>query len=448
MRFPDRESSTVELKVDIPQNKQVIKTTIAFCNSHGGKIVIGVADDGRIVGLSEGVIEEIIEKLEQTIFDSCEPRIIPKLYIQRFDEKSVLFIEILEGMNKPYYLRAEGPDKGVYVRVGRHTVNATPEIIKELQWQSRGIDFEKTAIFDARVDDLDNRAIENFIKNRKNYGALALDEQVLKSYGLIAYDQSRVYPSIAGMLLFGKKPQLFLTEAMIICSHFKGKAGRETIATIDCEGTLFNQFAQAFEFVTSRLSRSFTITGLKREETLEIPEVAIREALLNIIVHRNYHLKSPAKIAIYEDRVEFFSPGGFPGPFRQENKLSGITYLRNPAICKVLREANYIEKLGTGFITIFTSCEKSGLESPQIIDGGDFVKCILSRIKKQNNKMLTEEEQILELFYTYKEITVKEVENKLSVSSSTALRRIREMISNGVLESVGRKRNIRYRLKN
>ena len=278
IRFPGNESSTLELKRDVPQNSQIVKTAIAFCNTNGGKIIIGVADDGKILGLLDTDIEDAIERLETAIFDSCTPHIIPKLYAQRFSDKSVLIIEILEGMNKPYYLHVDGVDKGTFIRLGRHTVHATPEIIQELKWQSRGIDYEKTPVFSAPLAELDNKSIENFIKNRRNSGVAILDDQTLKSYGLISYDQSRQYPSVAGILLFGREPQTYFSESIVICSQFKGNSGRETIATVDCIGTLFNQFKQAFEFITNRLNKSFTIDGLERKEELEIPEVAIREA--------------------------------------------------------------------------------------------------------------------------------------------------------------------------
>lgn len=447
-RFPLSESNIVELKRSLPLKDQIVKTSIAFCNTYGGKIIIGVEDNGQIIGLTDHALEEAMETLEESIFNSCAPHIIPKFMVQRFDDKSVLMIEISEGMNKPYYRRSEGIDKGTYIRMGRHTVQATPEIIQELKWQSGGIDFEKTAISSAHIEDLDSRAIETFLKNRKNSGITNLSEETLKSYALISYDQSKKYPSVAGLLLFGLQPQFYFSEAMIICSHFQGNSGREAIATVDCEGTLFSQFKQAFSFITSRLYKSFTISGLKRQEKLEIPEVAIREALLNLIVHRNYHTKAPSKIAIYDDRVEFFSPGEFPGPFLIENLRSGITYLRNPAICKVLREANYIEKLGSGFITIFDSYEEYGLEMPQIINGGNFVKCILPR-KKQSTKTnadVNDTTKIFALFTSCKEITVKDVESTLSVSPSTAIRRLNQMIAEGTIQRIGQKRNVRYRL--
>ena len=448
MQYPTFESNTLELKRELPRNEQVIKTIIGFCNTHGGKLIIGVSDDRRIIGLSEQEIETAMEKIDQSVFDACAPNIIPKLYVQLFDNKSVLVVDVLEGMNKPYYQRAKGIENGTYVRLGRHTMKAKSEVIQELKWQSNGVAFEKLPVPQATMEDLEIPAIEKFLTNRKNQGVVQFNEPVMKSYDLIAYEQGRKYPSTLGILLFGKNPQQYFSEAMIICTHFSGVKGREAIAAKDCEGTLFNQFHQAFEFINSRLYHSFTIKGLKREETLEIPKVAIREALLNIIVHRNYHTKAPSKIAIYDDRIEFFSPGQFPGMIVIENLKSGITCLRNTAICKILREANYIEKLGSGFITIFGSYEKQKLQTPKVIEGDSFVKCILPRYKRTIVKSVTMDDitKIIELCDSLGEITTSDVIQALSVSRATAVRRLNAMLKAGKLIKTGKKRSVRYSL--
>lgn len=127
MRFPDAESNTIELKQALPQNDQVIKTIIGFCNQHGGKLIVGVANDRSIIGLTEKEIECAMEALDLSIYDACTPHIIPRLYAQRLGEKTILVIEVLEGMNKPYYRRSEGVEKGTYIRLGRHTLRATPD---------------------------------------------------------------------------------------------------------------------------------------------------------------------------------------------------------------------------------------------------------------------------------------------------------------------------------
>lgn len=448
MRYPEAESNTLELKREWPRNNQIIKTIIGFCNTYGGKLVIGVNDDRSIVGISDSEIEEAMEVIDQSIFDACSPHIIPRLYIQHFGERAVLVVEVAEGMNKPYYQRSDGLEKGTYIRLGRHTMRATADMIQELKWQSSGIDFEVLPVYQATMQDLDEDAINEFLANRKNQGTIVLDERVLKSYNILTYDQTKKFPSVLGLLLFCRDPQLYFSEAMIICSHFRGIEGRDTIATVDCNGSLFNQFKQAFAFITERLYRSFTIKKLKREEQLEIPEEAIREALLNAIVHRNYHIKAPTKIAIYDDRVEFFSPGQFPGPIRIDNLQAGITYLRNPAICKILRESSYIEKIGSGFITIFSSYAKRGLKSPQIIEGENYIKCILPRTIEDTTitKTILDTDRILKLFEVRPEISVKDVVQALSISKATAIRRMNELMKDGLVVRQGQTKGIRYRL--
>ena len=286
--------------------------------------------------------------------------------------------------------------------------------------------------------------VEKFFSKRLNKGKHDLSENILKSYHLIGEEHSKIFPTISGLLLFGNNPQQHLSEAMIICSHFKGNSGREAIATVDCENTLFQQFDQAYDFVLSRLNKSFVIKEVKREEKWEIPVVALREALLNAIVHRNYHIKGPTKIAIYNNRIEIFSPGLFPGLIK--NLKLGITYLRNPNICKIFREADYIEKLGTGLITIFDSYEKYRLKEPQIIEGENFVKCILPRgEEKQEKSNLDDYAKIMNLFEKQEEITIVDIVNLLSFSKATAVRRINKLISDGLVLSSGKTRAQKYK---
>ena len=162
----------------------------------------------------------------------------------------------------------------------------------------------------------------------------------MRAYGLVADEQMQPYPTTAGILLFGKEPQQFFSEAFIICSNFAGITGREVISTRDCAGPLSEQFGEAYNFTISRLNRSFSIKGIMRDEKLEIPAEAFREVLINAIVHRNYHILSPIKIAIYENRIEIFSPEVF-GTFDFSNSYYGIYYLRNTAMPKFLKNKVY-----------------------------------------------------------------------------------------------------------
>lgn len=444
-RHPESESVLLEFKREVPKNEQIIKTIIGFCNQKGGRLILGVDDDRTIVGIPEDQINQLLESLDHSIYEVCYPPIIPLISTQKFGDKTVLIIAVSSGMTKPYFKKSEGIERGTYIRIGRSTVQATADIIEELKWQSNRIDFEKLPVYNASLESLDNQSIQNFLDNRKNHATSKATQDVLHSYFLIIEEHSRLFPTNVGLLTFGKQPQSFLSEAMIIVSHFRGVEGREAIASIDCEGTLLNQFQQAHHFVLNRLSKSFSIKGVIRDEKLEIPEIAFREALLNLLIHRNYHIKAPSKISIYDDRIELFSPGDFSGPIEQDQLLKGLTYLRNPSICKIFREMGLVEKMGTGFISIFKSYESWGLKKPQIIEGANFVKCILPRGSSQEQTgTIQTEESILELFYSHNEITTQDVINKFSISRATAQRWLNVLIEKGLLERIGRTRNLRY----
>lgn len=444
LRYPEMESSLLEFKRDVPKNDQIIKTIIGFCNQKGGRLILGVADDRTIVGLPETVTEHLLETLDHAIYEACHPTIIPVISLQRFSDKSVIVISVSSGMNKPYFRKSEGLNQGTYVRIGRSTVKATPEIIDELRWQSHNIDFEKLPVYRAEISSIDEKLLQKFLNSRRNHAEAEVSEEMMRSYSIIVEEHQKTYPTNAGILLFGRDPQFYLSEAMIICCHFKGIEGREAIASVDCVGSLPNQYHQAHQFLMSRLFHSFSIKGMIREEKLEIPEVAFREALLNMLIHRNYHHPAPSKIFIYDDRIEFFSPGNFRGPIKEDQLLKGITYLRNPAICKVFREMGLVEKMGTGFIQIFQSYEKWGLPRPQVIEGENFVKCILPRRFTHH----TLEEQIpdvLSMFFADEEIRVTDIMSKYAVSRSTAQRWLKALVDKKQIERLGNTRNIRYK---
>lgn len=446
MKYPEKESSSVEWKREMPQNDQILKTVIGFCNHNGGKIVVGVNNTGDIVGIGEKELQKALESLEKAIYEASHPTIIPRIYTQRFEEKSLLIIEVSSGMSKPYFRKSEGLDKGTYLRMGRSTVRATPDMIEELRWQSHGIDFETLPNYKATQEDLDKKKIQYFLDHRKNLGTAEADKSTLIAYHLLTTEHAKVYPTQVALLLFGKKPQYFLSEAMIICSHFEGTSGRKALATVDCEGGLFEQFKQAYAFILSRLSKAFEIRGPRRTQKLEIPEVAVREALLNAIIHRNYHIKAPIKIAIYEDRIEIHSPGGFPGPLLSSNLKAGITYLRNPTLCKIFRESGYVEKLGTGLIAIFESYEQEGLADPQIIEGENFVKSILPRVLKLAFPD-SEEQELSKLFSLSSEISIEDVQRILGVSRQTASRKMNRYIKQGLVKRLGKTRSTRFTLR-
>lgn len=448
MKYPAEESSKLEFKKTIPENDQIIKTIIGFCNQKGGKLILGIDSNGNILGVPNEDIQRTMEFINKSIFEASSPPIIPLVYVQRIADKTILIVEVSSGMNKPYYRKSEGLDKGTYIRLGRSTLRATSDIIEELKWQSRGRSFDMMPVYHTSKEDLDIKKIYEFLNARKTAKIKNVSDEILHSCNLILEEHSSIYCSVGGILLFGQNPQKYFPESMIICSHFSGISGREAIASIDCNGTLFQQFETAYNFVISKLESSFFIKKEpKRKEKLEIPEEAVREIILNAIVHRNYHINGPSKIAIYDNRIEIFSPGIFPGPIDVYNLKKGLTYIRNNVICKIFREAGYMEKLGSGFQTLFSTYEKERLPMPQVIEGENFIKCILPRksFVSKSSEDFDDKYKILNLFELTNEISISDVMKALSISRATAGRRLSRLTSEGLLMQIREGKATRYR---
>lgn len=472
MRHPESESTTLEFKREIPRNDQIVKTTIGFCNQYGGRIIIGVEDDGQIVGIDETLISNFQKSLHKSICDSSTPPIFPKIYTQRMGEKIVLIVEVSEGANKPYFRTSEGLGKGTYIRLGSATMKATSEIIRELEWLGRGRYFDEMPEYRANRSDLNENTILSFLNSRSIGFEGEVTDEILTSYSLLRLEQSRYFPTMGALLLFGKSPQDYLSESFIICSHFEGYSGRKAMAAVNCTGTLYEQMNTALQFVFSRLYKSYSIDGLRRDEKLEIPEVAVREVLINALVHRNYAINGPIKLSIYEDRLEFFSPGLFPGPLNIENLKQGITYIRNSVITKIFHEAGVIEKLGSGLISLFSSYRDRGLDRPTVIEGLNFVKCILprqvittrlknrghlaDRVEDRETPFIaqagtstidpSEYDMVLDLFKSHNEISMQMVLEKTGWARATAGRRLKMLMENGKIRKFGGGRFSRYRL--
>lgn len=455
MKYHELESSTIEWKLAIPENDQIIKTIVGFCNLNGGKLVVGVANDGSIVGISDDQIQKILEYLNSAIYQATLPAIIPNVYTQNISGKTILVVEVSAGMNKPYFVKALGLEQGTFMRIGRSTMRATPEMLDELKWSSRGKSFDQMPVYHATLEDLDKKKIDAFLQKRGEKKASVVEKEVLYAHRFIVDEHAQTYPTTAGILLFGKQPNNFFPEARIMCAHFPGlEVGSKTLATQECTGTLTEQFDDAFDFLLSRLHHSWEIKETRREESLEIPKEALREVLLNLLVHRNYHLSSPSKIAIFENRIEIFSPGGFPGPLNQQNLRSGFTFLRNVAICSGFRELGLVETFGMGFQKIFSSYEAMNLKAPQVIDDANYVKCILPRgisamvpVKSKKSAITAELQQVLDLFAYASEISITDVINSLGIARSTLGRRLAALTRQELVEKIGMAKGARYRKK-
>jgi len=194
MKYPGIESSQLEFKEKMPKHDQIAKTVIGLCNAVGGSIIIGVKDDGTMVGMEEEEAHKAMEYLDKMIYEVCTPPIIPLIYQQRIDGAVLLVIEVSTGVNKPYYKSSQGLADGVYVRLGRSTLKANADMIEELKWQSRGLSHDELPVYKANIKNLSKKRIEAFLANRRNEKKARATENIMLSYDLLTKEHKQLHP--------------------------------------------------------------------------------------------------------------------------------------------------------------------------------------------------------------------------------------------------------------
>jgi ATP-dependent DNA helicase RecG len=193
------ESKTLELKESLPKNDSIAKTAIAFSNTSGGKLVIGVNDKREIVGIDDSDIFGLQDKIASIIFDSCAPNILPEIYTLNIDGKLLLVIEIFRGNLLPYYLKSEGKNNGTYIRVGATNRKASIENIVELERQRNHIGYDEELNYEVAFDSLDLTPLYKRFEQQNK----AMDISKLKNLRLIKEEYSKIYPSNALLIVLG-----------------------------------------------------------------------------------------------------------------------------------------------------------------------------------------------------------------------------------------------------
>ena len=368
------ESKTLELKEKLPDNKSIAKTVIAFANTGGGKIIVGINDKLKITGVDANSVYALKDKIASVIFDSCSPDILPEIYTININGKLLLVIEIFRGNLMPYFLKSEEKTDGVYIRVGATNRKASPQIIEELQRHKRYVSFDEEINYDITVSESDMIPLKTrFAKTGKT-----LSDEKLRNLNLIKTDRGITYPTNALLILLGKFP-----HCSVKCARFKGITMEVFIDKKEYRGNIFSILENTQNFILNHINLSAKIEGLYRTDNYEIPIVALREALINALIHRDYaNFGRDIKMGVYDDIVNIVSPGALPSIVTIEDILRGRSEIRNKVIANVFKELGLIEQWGSGINRIMLACKKAGLDQPKIREQGDFVDVEFYRPKK------------------------------------------------------------------
>ncbi|MBF0207100.1 MAG: putative DNA binding domain-containing protein [Oligoflexia bacterium] len=433
-KFALRESKSLEIKETIPQKNQLIKTCVAFANAAGGEIIIGVEDSTyNIVGVSDEIRDKIFEDVVNSIMDSIAPHLIPEIYEKNINGKRIVIIKIFPGSKPPYFVTSEGSKKGVYLRNGSITKRATEEYIEELFRQQKKIYFDECHS-ELLFGDLDKDLLKELYGKGIGIERALMDKIAVRSIR----DPHKLFATHAALLFFHSHPENYIPEATVICTEFKGTKGRDIIRTIELKSPIPQLIESTLKLVASWIERDLKVSNSgKMEGKYMIPLVALREGIVNALVHRKYFIPGAVKVALYEDRLEIFSPGELPGLLSIENLGDGTTFLRNPTIAKFARMYKLIEKLGSGIRLIFDSCKEAGIRKPVFYEGGDFVK-IIYFFGPELGDDLTCEEKIIQLGKSLGEFRIKDLVERIGFSRNTATRKMNTLVMQKLFDRHGK----------
>lgn len=441
-----RESETIELKEIVTD--EIKKEIIAFANCDGGKLYIGVKDDGTVIGVDDA--DNVSLQISNMVRDTIKPDVTMFVHYETIEEKGkeIIAIDIQRGTDRPYYLAKKGMrPEGVFVRQGYSSVPATDTAIRRMVKETDGDRFEamrslnQDLTFEATKKEFDLRKIE--------FGSKQM--QTLK-----LIDQDGLYTNL-GLLLSDQcvhtiKVAVFQgTDQMI----FKDRR--------EFSGPLLKQMNEVYDFIDLHNQTRATIEKLLRIDVRDYPEVALREALLNTLVHRDYSFSSSALISIYTDRIEFVSIGGLMPGIDLEDIMVGLSICRNQDLANVFYRLHLIEAYGTGMRKMMKAYEGKE-EKPKIETTNNAFKIILpninakyetgnitsSNIKATTNSVigngndLSDEERVLEYARVQGVLTRNDVMALLKVSASTATRILQRLVKENLLKQNGKARNTHY----
>ena len=347
----------------------------------------------------------------------------------------LLEIAVPMGMSKPYFILAEGTPDGIYIRSGSSTLRAKPEHIEELQRLNRNFTYDSEPL-NIAAGVLSPKLL------RRIYGANFTDKTLIADKVLIQATAGQFFPSRAAVLMFCEAPHDHIPEAIAIVSHFKGTAGRDIIRSAEVEGPIPELIDKVIKLVSAWTEVNFKLRGVVLQGVSTIPELALREIVANAFIHRKYSIAGAVKIAIFEDRIEIFSPGDLPVGIRIEDLGCGVTDLRNPLLAKFARKFKLMEKLGSGISTACRVCRESSLREPEFTEGANYFKTLF-RFEKSYQKGIHPDDLAIKIVQDEGVVTKKSLVQQ-GIADRTASKALSDLVQQGILRKIGRGPSTKY----
>ena len=379
------ENSGIEFKRDVVANHRLAKELVAFSNFEGGMVLLGVDDDGTIAGLTRDNLEEWVMTACR---DKIRPGIIPSFQTIRDVEsgKDVAVVQVPRGGD--VHSQWHENKNTYYIRVGSQSREPTPEELGRLFQQRGTFRAELRPVSGALIADLDRRRLKDYF-GRVRQQNVPVDDDVAGWHTLLVNTEIMVEEGVtlSGMLLFGNTPNRFLPQAGIDAAAFPGTekdyAAKERLTLrgpmtplMGTDGEILEAglVEQAAAFVKRNTSVTASLEdGVRRVERLTYPVEAVRETVVNALIHRDYLLASTdIELAIYQDRMEVISPGKLPNGITPERMRVGTRATRNQLLKDVMRDYGYLEHMGMGVPRkIVRGMNEHNRTDPDLIEEGE-----------------------------------------------------------------------------
>ncbi len=428
------EGEKVEFKEGFSNN--IREEIAAFANTDGGYIIIGVNDEGRIVGIKKDE-KEIIDKIKRRITEIYP---MPKILIHTFsiDKKKLICIEVKKS-NKIHMVGGK-----FYIRVGSSLRPLTIEELVEKLNENLTFSFD-SLISKVSVKEVNKKYVNMYFKIREERRGVVYKGGVienLRRINAVKKKNRKLFLTNAGLLFFHENPQKYIPNALLRIVHFVGEDFGEYSDDVFINGPVWMQVDKAMEYLNKNIKiYGGTVIGTKRIERREYPLRALREAITNALIHRNYFLPSHVQVFIFSNRIEIRNPGSIPEGVDLNNP---IHLPRNPLLASYMYDLGYIEKYGSGIKMIREECEKHGMVKVVFEKRPYFTK--VTFIKEKKYFLSKTEEKILNILYG-NELRSSEISQRAKLSKPTVLKILSGLIKKGFVEKIEKGPFTKYKIK-
>ncbi|MGZ3633557.1 MAG: ATP-binding protein [Parachlamydiaceae bacterium] len=425
------EGKTLEFKENSQSLQKIIQTVIAFANTAGGIILLGVKDETKeIVGLKNILQHE--EKIANAIADSVSPLLVPNLQFCSFRERDILIITVPYSPNL-YHLKSKGELEGTFIRLGSTNRLADAHTIAEMRRLKEHSSFDRLPDYKHSVADFDFELAKRLFA----IVGKTFTEAKAKSLELIIDHQSELYPTKGGLLLFGKDRDKLFPDPIARMIRFEGISKHSAFDELETRSPLPQALEEILVFIRRHTSVHSSIRGIRREEIPQYPSIILREAVMNALVHADYaNQRSPIQIAIFDDRLEITNPGALPFGLSLDTAISGVSQLRNKILGRIFRELKLTEHWGSGLKRMLEICEEQNISLPKFEELDNFFRVTLYPRSAKSQPSASWQKPIFDYLQEHSKINAKIAQEIWQVTRRTTTTRLKEMCNSGLLVDI------------